>query len=180
VDDRFPHQTVAMLKQFNKLVSTPEYIATTGWTTSNLLEGIASANKPKNYDIVSLLIGVNNQYQGKDSGEYRIQFTQCLDKAINFAGGRKTRVFVLSIPDYSVTPFASRLDKAKISKEIDWFNKINEQVTKGKGVEYINITPGSRDAAIYPTLVASDGLHPSREEYNKWANLLSTKIKELL
>ncbi len=176
VEDRFPHQTVARIKQLGIIVSTPEYIATTGWTTGNLLSAIASANKSKNYDLVSLLIGVNNQYQGRDTAEYRRQFTQCLEQAILHAANRKDRVFVLSIPDYGVTPFGSMFDRQKIAKEIDAFNNINVFVATQFGVSYINITPGSREAINDPTLVANDGLHPSGKEYRKWAELLANSM----
>lgn len=180
VDDRFPHQTVAMLKQSGRQFSEPEYIATTGWTTANLLSAIGTANKPKNYDVVSLLIGVNNQYQGRDTTEYRAQFTQCLQEALLHAGGRKERVFVLSIPDYGVTPFGRSMNPERIAREIDAFNKINNQITAGFGIAYIEITKGSRDALGDPALVATDGLHPSGKEYRKWAEKLSAQILAVL
>jgi lysophospholipase L1-like esterase len=180
VDDRFPHQTVAMLKQSGRQFAEPEYIATTGWTTANLLSAIGTANKPKNYDVVSLLIGVNNQYQGRDTAEYRAQFTQCLQEAILHAGGRKERVFVLSIPDYGVTPFGRTMNPERIAMEIDAFNKINNQITVGFGIAYIEITKGSRDAISDPSLVATDGLHPSGKEYRKWAEKLSAQVLTVL
>lgn len=176
IEERFPHQTVARLKQLGITVTVPDYIATTGWTTGNLLSAIASANKNKNYDLVSLLIGVNNQYQGRDTGEYRRQFTECLQQAILHAANRKERVFVLSIPDYGVTPFGGMFDRQKIAREIDQFNNINLFVAAQYGVTYLNITPGSREALNDPSLVANDGLHPSGKEYRKWAELLATSM----
>jgi lysophospholipase L1-like esterase len=141
-----------------------------------LLSAISNANKPKNYDIVSLLIGVNNQYQGRDTFEYKLQFAQCLQEAILHAGNRKVRVFVLSIPDYGVTPYGKRMNPEKIAREIDAFNQINARISEANGVNYIEITKGSRDAINDITLVASDGLHPSGKEYQKWAEKLSAQI----
>jgi lysophospholipase L1-like esterase len=178
--ERFPHQTVTRLKQLNRNIADPEYIAATGWTTANLLSAISRENKPKDYDIVSLLIGVNNQYQGRDTAEYRLQFTQCLEQAILHAAGRKQRIFVLSIPDYGVTPFGKSMNPEKIKREIDAFNKINEAVSATFGVNYIEITIGSREAINDITLVASDNLHPSGKEYKKWAEKLSSQILAVL
>jgi lysophospholipase L1-like esterase len=175
-EERFPHQTVTRLKALNRNFLEPEYIAQTGWTTANLLNAIQQEQKPKNYDIVTLLIGVNNQYQGRDTGEYRIQFTQCLQQAIIHAANRKDRVFVLSIPDYSVTPFGKSRNPEKISREIDIFNNINISVTLSFGVGYIEITKASRDALNDPSLIASDNLHPSAKEYQKWAEKLVPEI----
>ncbi len=180
VEDRFPHQTVARLKQSGRNVAEPEYIATTGWTTDNLLSAINSVNKPKNYDIVSLLIGVNNQYQGRDTVEYKLQFTLCLQEAIAHAANRKDRVFVLSIPDYGVTPFGKQMNPQKIAKEIDAFNHINATISAAYGVNYTEITKGSRYASSDPTLIASDGLHPSGKEYRKWAEKLSAQILNVI
>jgi lysophospholipase L1-like esterase len=176
VEERFPHQTVARLKQSGVQIAEPDYIATTGWTTANLLSAISTANKPKNYDVVSLLIGVNNQYQGRDTAEYRVQFTQCLQEAISHAANRKTRVFVLSIPDYGVTPFGRSMNPERIAREIDAFNRINAEITKASGVSYIEITQGSREAINNISLVAGDGLHPSGKEYQKWAEKLTAQI----
>jgi lysophospholipase L1-like esterase len=180
IDERFPHQTAALLRQQNRSLLTPEYVAQTGWTTANLLTAIDNAGKPFNFDIVTLLIGVNNQYQGRDTNEYRIQFTQCLQKAIQHAGERRSRVFVLSIPDYGATPFGKRLNPVQIANEINAFNRINEAITKSFGITYIEITEGSRQATNDPSLVAVDGLHPSGKEYAKWAQKLSTQILQVL
>src|SRR4051812_37818788 len=123
--ERFPAQTAQLLSGQNIVVSEPAYIATTGWTTSNLHSAIEVANPAKDYDIVSLLIGVNDQYQRRDTAAYRTEFSTLLGMAIEFAGGRKRRVFVLSIPDYSATPFVPEHDKARVSMQTDQFNAIN-------------------------------------------------------
>jgi lysophospholipase L1-like esterase len=175
-EDRFPHQTVAMLKQLGRSFSEPEYIAQTGWTTANLLQAIVTENKSKNYDIVTLLIGVNNQFQGRDTLEYRVQFTQCLQQAIVHAANRKNRVWVLSIPDYGVTPFGRLYNPEKIASEIDAFNRINLAISQSMGVRYIEITKSTRDAAFNPALIASDNLHPSAMAYKIWAERLTLDI----
>lgn len=180
IDDRFPHQTATLLRGRGIAMAVPQYIATTGWTTANLLDGIANQKPQPGYDVVSLLIGVNNQYQRRDTAEYRVQFTQCLQKAIELTGNRRNRVFVLSIPDYGVTPFGLRLDTARIAREINIFNAINKRVTESSGVSWIEITQGSRDALIDTSLVAQDGLHPSGKEYYKWAAKLYAEMIKVL
>jgi lysophospholipase L1-like esterase len=180
VSGRFPAQTVALLRQGGLRVADPVYIAQTGWTTTNLQNVIATQNPAPTYDIVSLLIGVNDQYQRMDTTGYAVRFTQLLEKAIQLARGKKERVFVVSIPDYSVTPFVPAADKPRVSREIDAFNAINFRITTAYGVSYTNITPSSREGATNPALIAGDGLHPSELEYKKWAELLAPKIRAAL
>jgi lysophospholipase L1-like esterase len=157
------------------LVKKPDIIAVTGWTTDDLKKGIISRGlKNNNYNIVTLLIGVNNQYRGYNQDEYQTEFTELLNTAINYAGGNKQHVFVLSIPDWGVTPFAknSGRDAAQIGNEIDQFNTINKQETEKLGVSYIDITPSSRNAVYDAGLIAGDGLHPSASMYSLWVNQL--------
>jgi lysophospholipase L1-like esterase len=176
--ERFPAQTVSLLKKDTINFNAPEYIATTGWTTGNLINAINTTPPAKaSYDFVTLLIGVNNQYQGRSQAEYATEFAALLNTAIQYAGNRANRVAVLSIPDWSVTPFANGQNKALIAKQIDSFNVINKQITLAKSVNYIDITPSTRMAATDPSLVATDGLHPSGKEYSKWAALLAAVIK---
>ena len=177
--DRFPTQTANLLKQSGINIDEPYYIATTGWTTNNLANAITAQN-PANHDVVSLLIGVNDQYQTRDTSGYRMRFASLLNKAIQLANGKTDRVFVLSIPDYSVTPFASQSDTAQIRKEIDWFNAINSQVTQSYNVAYLDITPGTRLAKTNTALLAADGLHPSALEYRNWANRLAPLMLPVL
>ncbi|HYK46990.1 MAG TPA: GDSL-type esterase/lipase family protein, partial [Parafilimonas sp.] len=127
-----------------------------------------------------LLIGVNDQYQHLDTAGYRERFTECLEAAIRFAGNNRHHVFVLSIPDYSVTPFAADSDTAQIAKEIDEFNAINKAITFSYNVSYIDITPLTRDADDDRSLIANDGLHPSEKEYARWATLLAMEIKKVM
>ncbi len=173
-NERFPEITVSLLNAAGKKVQVPRIIATTGWTTRDLLNALN--NSPGTFDIVTLLIGVNNQYQGKSQEEYRSEFTALLLKAIQYAGNRKNRVFVLSIPDYSVTPFAQGSDVTRIAREIDEFNLINKQVSSANGVNYLDITPISREGKADGSLQAGDGLHPSGKQYLRWAQLLAPMI----
>lgn len=144
-------------------------IARTGWTTQELWEGIQERNLEPPYDLVSLLIGVNNQYRGYDINEYRRQFIFLLTKSIEYAGGDANRVIVLSVPDWGVTPFAANRDRGQIANDIDAFNAVNREETEKAGAHYVDITPISRQALNDPTLIASDGLHPSGKMYAEWA-----------
>ena len=179
-NERFPAQTVSILKQQGVNMNEPVYIAQTGWTTANLQSAITNQNPPSTFDVVSLLIGVNDQYQGMDTSGYALRFTQLLEKAIQLAGGKKTNVFVLSIPDYSATPFVSSANKQKVKTEIDWFNAINKRITTSFNVSYTDITPSTREAATNAALVANDNLHPSGLEYKKWAEMLAPKMRTVL
>lgn len=181
VEERFPMQTVKNLTALSVNFLTPEIIARTGWTTANLINAITTTPpKRQTYDAVSLLIGVNNQYQHLSQAQYSMEFTSLLKTAIGYAGNNAKRVFVLSIPDYSVTPFASGSNKALIASQIDSFNTINLNIALQNGVHYLNITTATREAATDPSLVATDGLHPSGKEYKKWADLLAPMIKAAL
>ncbi len=179
-DERFPAQTAQLLKSNGFEVTPLQYIATTGWTTINLKSAIEIQKPATNFDIVTLLIGVNDQYQHLDAAGYKTRFEELLNIAINHAGKRKSNVFVLSIPDYSATPFVHASDKPGVSKEIDVFNEINKTVTSQYNITYVDITPSTRQALTDPTLVAGDGLHPSGKEYKKWAEMLAPLIKKVL
>ena len=126
------------------------------------------------------MIGVNNQYRGYDINEYREQFIFLLNKSIEYSGGDANRVFVLSIPDWGVTPFAQGRDIEQIAKDIDAFNAVNKEETEKAGAHYIDITPISRDAVNDSTLIASDGLHPSGKMYAEWARLASPVVLKIL
>ncbi len=177
---RFPVQTREWLVANGIKMNAPEIIATSGWTTLNLESAINFQNPVGPYDVVSLLIGVNDQYQGHNSNGYRDRFTSLLRKAIQLTGDKPSHVFVLSIPDYSVTPFAMYRDVATIRKEIDEFNVINKEVTLQYNCVYLDITPSTREASSDPSLVAGDGLHPSGKEYKKWAERLGPLMKVVL
>ena len=172
----FPVQTVKILRDKGVSINDADIIATTGWTTGDLLNALKAPTPLPLYDIVTLLIGVNNQYQGKSIIEYKKEFTALLNQAIHLAGGNAQHVIVLSIPDYSLTPFAVKSDTYKIAREIDVFNSVNKQISLSSGARYIDITDISREAKKSPALIADDGLHPSGEQYRRWTFLLSDMI----
>jgi lysophospholipase L1-like esterase len=181
-EERWPVQLGALLRAEGLDVGDPTLIATTGWTTDELSAAIDRANPQGAFDLVSLLIGVNNQYRGRGQDEYREQFAALLQRAIGFAGGNPARVLVLSIPDWGVTPFAARLerDPAAVAADIDAFNAINRAETERPGAHYVDVTPFSREAAHDPSLLADDGLHPSGRMYAEWARLALPAAREAL
>lgn len=164
--DRFPHQLARELG-----MPEPQIIAKTGWTTDELNAAIDAANPQGPFDLVTLLIGVNNQYRGRDAEQYRGEFAALLQRAIGFAGGDAKKVIVVSIPDWGVTPFAEGRDRAKIASEIDRYNAINRQEAARAGAKYVDITPISRGGD--PALVADDKLHPSGKQYTEWVRLIA-------
>jgi lysophospholipase L1-like esterase len=177
--ESFPYQTVQLLRP-SYAVCAAEIVAKTGWTTDELQTGIDDNHFLPQYDIVSLLIGVNNQYRGRSVDEYAQQFDRLLQQAIAFAGNQSQHVFVLSIPDWGVTPFASGRDRAAITQEIDAFNAVNKQIASKYSVHYIDITPGTREAANDASLLAADQLHPSGKEYARWAVKLAGLIQKVI
>jgi lysophospholipase L1-like esterase len=178
--ERFPNQTADLLRDRSFNVDRLRIIATTGWTTDELQKAIDEANVSETYDVVTLLIGVNNQYRGRDIENYKVEFTGLLQQALQFANGKPDRVFVLSIPDWSVTPFAKDRDGSKIAEEIDAFNAVNRELSRQAGVHYLDITPVSRGAVSDNALVASDGLHPSGKMYGLWAAMLAPMVAQAL
>lgn len=178
--DRWPVQLTNLFKREGIDLGQPTIIARTGWRTDQLKDAIESSGVKGPYKLVSLLIGVNNQFQGRDEQEYRQQFVELLSIAIALAGGEKSRVIVLSIPDWSVTPKAENYNRPKVAKEIDRFNDINQQEARRAGVAYIDITAISRQAATQTDLIAPDGLHPSAKMYSHWALLVFPTARQAL
>lgn len=176
--ESFPYQLVEILNAQNFQFENPKVIAKTGWTTDELHHAIQQEQVSETFDLVTLLIGVNNQYRGYAQEIYRKEFAELLELAIGFAGGGKNKVYVVSIPDWGVTEFAkqSGRDLQTISNEIDAFNTINRQEAEAKQVTYVDITPISRQAIKKQTLIAGDGLHPSGKMYGEWAKLLAERI----
>ena len=168
--DRWPDQLVRLLASHGVRVAPPEIIATTGWTTDELDAAMDAAVLQPPYDLVSLLIGVNNQYRGRSVDEYREEFRGLLERAIRLAGAAE-RVLVLSIPDWGVTPFAEGRDRARIAAEIEQFNAVGRGETALAGARHVDILPVSRLAAGAAHLSAADGLHPSGAMYGLWADL---------
>ena len=168
-DQRWPVQLISELKKKGFEAENPKIIATTGWRTDDLKRAILGAKLDADYTLVSLLIGVNNQYQGKTVESYAPEFEELLKMAISFAGGDKSKVFVVSIPDYGFTPFGKEKQQ-QIGKDIDEFNRVNKSISEKFGVQYFYITDISRKGFEDPSLVASDGLHPSGKMYTQWVN----------
>lgn len=178
--ENFPNQTVQLLRKAGFDLAAPEIIAKTGWTTDELQDAINKHSFHIPYDLVTLLIGVNDQYRGGSVENYRSEFESLLKQAIQFAGNKKDHVIVLSIPDWSVTPFAKDRNKNKIEKEINEYNAANKILSEKYKVHYIDITAGTREAANDPALVSGDGLHPSAKEYAKWAERITNIMKGYL
>ena len=174
-DERWPSQLVTALRNRHVPIADPIIIARTGWTTDELNKAIDERRPIGPFDLVSLLIGVNNQYRGRSAEEYRTEFKALLQRAIGFAGNKASRVLVVSIPDWGVMPFADGRDRTQITKEIDSFNAINWEESVRAGVRYVDITPISREVERYPELIASDGLHPSFMQYKYWVELIEPK-----
>lgn len=174
-DGRWPNQLAARLRAQGIDLNDPEIIAKTGWTTDELAAGIEAADPQGPYDLVTLLIGVNNQYRGRPLAEYRFQFAALLRQAIAFASNDSRRVIVLSIPDWSVVPFAAQDARSRdqIRQEVDDFNAVNRDEAARAGVHYADVTPMSRRALVDESLTAVDGLHPSAAMYSLWVDLVA-------
>lgn len=174
---RWPVQLINGLKQeYGIQDASVDIIARTGWTTGNLKEGIArQLDTNKQYNLASLLIGVNNQYQGLSFNLYAPDFRELLEIAIEAVGGDTGKVFVVSIPDYAYTP--SFRNDERVTREINDYNAVNETIAKAYGVTYFNITPISRKGLENPDLVADDRLHPSGLQYAQWVSMMIPRIK---
>lgn len=174
---RWPVQLAAQFKKAGLNVDAPRIIATTGWTTDELIKAIDENKISEQYDMVSLLIGVNNQYRGYPIATYTLEFKDLLSRSIRLAGGANM-VFVVSIPDYGVTPFGQKKDAPKIASEIDQYNSIAKEICEQKGIKFINITDLSKKALSDSLLVAVDGLHPSGKMYTEWVERIFPEVKE--
>lgn len=170
-DGRWPVLLARALRAEGIALEDPRVIATTGWTTDELAGAIDAAEPLGEWDFVSLLIGVNNQYRGRDLGNYRDEFGALLLRAIAFAGGRVDRVLVLSIPDWGVTRFGagSGRDLGHVSRELDAFNAAAREICAVHGVVFVDITPVSRELGAEQAMLAEDGLHPSAAMHALWA-----------
>ena len=178
--ERWPVQLAEQLRDRNYKMAPPKIIAKTGWTTEDLLRGMENElGVHRDFDLVSILIGVNNQYQGKLITEYEEDLRTIFRKAINHSKTREQGVFAVSIPDYGYTPFGSARQE-EISGEIDRFNAVFKRVADEFNVPFYNITPISRDAEENPDLIASDGLHPSGLMYQYWVNQFVNQVAEKL
>ena len=166
--ERFPAQTLELLKLRSIKTAQLTYIATTGWTSGDLDKSVSQQNLAY-YDFVTVLIGVNDQFQGIDTSTYSKNFKSILNRAIQATRGESQHVLVMSIPDYSLTPEGKKLDTTKIKREIDLFNTLNKKLAKDFKCQYLDITVLGREAKSNPSWIAKDGLHPSALAYKKWA-----------
>ena len=180
MDENFPYQLVKLLNQQGVEVAAPVIIAKTGWTTDELAASIREHNLHETFTFVTLLIGVNNQYRGSDVENYKQEFTQLLDQAIVFANGHTQNVFVVSIPDWGVTPFAEGKDRTKVAHEIDAYNEAKKHITLMHKCHYIDITDSTRKNGTDKDYLAEDGLHPSAKEYAIWAERLAPVVANVL
>lgn len=178
--ESFPYQMIQTLRNDGLHFHAPEIIAKTGWTSFELAEHLLHTKLNEQYDFVTLLVGVNNQYRGTSVKEFAEDFNFLLRKAIHLSGEKPDHVIVLSIPDWGVTPFAKERNSQKIADEIDAFNKVCESAAKEMDTHYINITEDSRKAKDDPELLAPDGLHYSEKAHAIWAEKATDIIKQLI
>lgn len=172
----FPYQVVSKLREKGLSFTAPEIIAKTGWTTDELLQALEGYPFLVKYDFVTLLIGVNNQYRHRMVEEYKLELETLINKALVLSDHKKEHVLLLSIPDYSVTPFGKKMEPEKIARELEVFNSVKKALSLQYKIKHIDITRGSRDAAVDETLLADDGLHPSEKEYSRWAEEVVRQI----
>jgi len=180
MEENFPHLTVKQLRAQHFDVAEPVTIATTGWTTDELAASIREHNIRETFSFVTLLIGVNNQYRGRDVENYRTEFTSLLNQAIVFANGHARHVFVVSIPDWGVTPFAEGKDRTEIAREIDAYNAAAKEIALAHKCAFTEITDSTRKNGGHKEYLAEDGLHPSGKEYAIWAERLAPVIGKAL
>ncbi len=181
-DGRWPMQLAHALRSEGFAIGDPHIIAATGWTTDELSNAIDDAEPLGTFALVSLLIGVNNQYRGRSVDEYRDQFQALLDRAIGFASDRPDHVLVLAIPDWGVTPFAiqSGRDDTLIATELDAYNAAAAEACAARGIAFVDITPVSRTRGGEQDMLAEDGLHPSAAMYAHWTQLALPAARRLL
>lgn len=173
----FPYQLADSISKSGKAYESPVIIAQTGWRTDQLIDAVESAHLKKEYDLVTLLIGVNNEFQGRTRQEYERDFTCLCKKSIELAGNKKKRVIVISIPDYGYTPYG-KANQEHISERINLFNASNKRISDSLGLQYVNVTEISRRGLAEPDLVADDGLHPSAKMYALWVKEILRNMKD--
>lgn len=181
-DKNFPNQLVSILAEdYGLTFEKPEIIAVTGWTTDELKAGIAAADPQGTYDLVTLLIGVNNQYRGREVSEYKAEFEALLDQAVAFAGGNYKHVIVVSIPDWGHTPYAQEkgFEEKKVAAEIALYNEAKQAVTLAKGVRFLDITGMTRALAMDVSYLVADQLHYSEKLYSEWAACLAPLVDKI-
>ena len=176
VKQKWPVQLLDKLSKVNSEINELEIIAQTGWTAQQLITATAESTLEPPYGLISLLIGVNNQFQGQLAENFRPSFIELIDRAVILSGNIKERVFVLSIPDWGATPFANSLQRSEITKQINEFNSIIKYEAEQRNVKFYNITDISRNALNDLSLIANDNLHPSGKMYAQWVSLIEKDI----
>ena len=181
-EERGPDRLVALLREEGIALAHPRIIAATGWTTDELASAMDAAEPLGEWDFVSLLIGVNNQYRDRGVDDYVGEFATLLQRAIALAGGRAGRVLALSIPDWGVTPFAreSGRDLAQIAAELDAYNEAAKEICESLGVAFVDITGISRAGGDAPDMLAADGLHPSAAMHARWTEAALPAARDML
>ena len=179
ISERWPVQFLKELKTNTSAIDTLQIIAQTGWRVDQLKEAMNNSNLEPPYGLVSLLIGVNNQFQGQDAVGFRPEFIEILEKSLKLVENRTERLFVVSIPDWGASPYGLGTDRTKVSKEIDEFNSVVKEESEKRGLRYFDITAISRRALIDRTLIASDELHPSGKMYKLWVDKMIPVISKV-
>jgi lysophospholipase L1-like esterase len=174
--ERWPNQLAQELEGTSLGVDTVTIIAKTGWTTAELIEGIKISKNTNQYDLVSLLIGVNNQYRGQSIERFEKELVALIQTAIEYSKTGSKAVFLVSIPDWGVTPFAKDRNRTQIAKEIDAFNAVISKQAKNFKLPFIDITPISKGASSDLSLLAEDQLHPSGKMYNLWVQKIKSEL----
>jgi len=179
VNQSWPVQFLKELKATTNVVDTLQIIAQTGWRVDQLKKAMNGSNLEPPYGLVSLLIGVNNQFQGQNANDFRPEFIEILEKSLKLVENRKERIFVVSIPDWGSSPYGATLNRTQISKEIDDFNSVLKEESEKRGIRYFNITTISRRALTDISLIASDRLHPSGKMYKLWVDKMIPVISKI-
>jgi lysophospholipase L1-like esterase len=179
-EESWPRQTARSLRSRGFPIRTPRIIAHHGWTSADLLRALEAQDLASNWDLVSLLIGVNDHYQGDPPALYRSHFSELLEWSISLAPDGPDRVVILSIPDWSVTPFAADRDRDQLRAALEKFNRINRELTHQAGAHYLDITPLSRRASLKPGGLVDDGLHPSGPQYRIWTDEITAALQKQL
>lgn len=178
--ERWPAFLVAMLASRGIEVGPPHYVAQTAWTTDELSDAIDAARPAGPFDLVTLLIGVNDQYRARPVSSFEGEFATLVKRSIAFAGKRPGRTIVISIPDWGATPYAEGRDRALIGREIEAYNNKAESIARKLGVHWVDVTESSRDMLQEPELAIADKLHPSGEMYRRWAELIAPVAERAL
>jgi len=179
---RFPAQLKDSLQTYFSVLDTfnLQIIARTGWTTSDLKSAIVAADLQTDFDLVTLLIGVNNQYQNKPFSLYETEFVELINTAVSLVGNTASKLIVVSIPDYAYTPFGQGRNPENISSQLELYNSFARTYCENNGIKYVNITDITQDGLNNPLLVASDNLHPSALAYTKFVERILPMAIDIL